>query len=46
MRICTRKRCSMLQSCNDAKKAMSLDKFLAWIARLTAYQSQFQGKKS
>ena len=34
------------KTCNDAKKAMSLDKFLAWIARLTAYQSQFQGKKS
>jgi hypothetical protein len=33
-------------TCNLAKGRMPLDEFFTWITRLTAYQSQFQSKKS
>jgi hypothetical protein len=31
--------------CNLAKHKMPFDDFMTWIARLTAYQAQFQGRK-
>ena len=36
---------SCCKICNIAKNDMPLDKFLAWIARLTAHQAQFSGKR-
>lgn len=32
-------------TCNRIKGVMSVDEFLTWVARITAYQAQFQGRK-